>query len=240
MRHASYLPDADAPLGAFADNLAAKLPGYAPDLGLSPEEIAALQAAAAAFDRARFERLRAVNAARAATRSLEEARAALAGSIRGLVEQVQISPGCTDPMRGELGLAVPRKRRAFAPELTAAPTIVLGRVRQLTAEMRLVRLGGGPGSGKPAEADGVEVVAAVGRREIAQTLRPASARTVYFGGRPRCVVRHEAAEAGKPVRYWARYYNTRGPGPWSSPVDTMVQSDALSGAGPAEATKQAA
>ncbi|MGF1634990.1 MAG: hypothetical protein ACFCVE_14140 [Phycisphaerae bacterium] len=221
MPNKHYFPNTNADLRNWLVMFADGVVSLESQLGITPEQVAAVEAASTAFDEAMQMSMAARAEMKGATDNLKAKRRAAADVVRPLVDAIQANPACTNQMRTQLHITVP-KEPSPAPMIEQKTSLAVRGLIPLGANLSALLVGGDRARGKPAGATGVQVVAAYGPTPPT----PEDATTVYFGGKTRFTVNFPAEQNGRQVTLWARYYNDRHTGPWSEPLAATVVSAA--------------
>jgi hypothetical protein len=189
-------------------------------LGLAPADIAPLMAAVGTWVTAYPAHMAASASAIAARTNKDQARAAIEGVTRPLIQQLQASPKVTDAQRNSMKINVRSKTRTAASVPTTAPMATVNTSQRLqhTVDFRDSVASGS--RKKPAGVASCEIWSKIGApapTDISQmTFVTNDTSTPYL-------VAYSGAQAGLMVCYWLRWVNTRGEkGPWSEPVMATI------------------
>lgn len=117
---AGYIPVNDSEFVAWMERFITGLTAHSEDLGLTPEQIAAVQGVSTAFDWAVTEYGDRKQALTSASNTKKSYRVSATGVIRPLVQKLQVNDAMTDGIRGELGIPVRQPRVVV---LSAGPEV---------------------------------------------------------------------------------------------------------------------
>lgn len=131
-----YIPGSDSAYDTWLANFAAFVQASGASLGLTPEQISAMQDSKTAWHNSFTAHLGQQNAARTATQNKETHRGDSQALARQLVRLIQASPIITDAQRAAAGITVPDQTAvSSSPELvetTPAPLVLLDWSRRST------------------------------------------------------------------------------------------------------------
>jgi hypothetical protein len=215
-----YIPTSDADFDNWLDLFAAYVTANAAALGLTPNDIAPLTAAAAGWDAAFPANETAQAAASAAAISKDHSRATAETVARPLVQQLQASPLVTDAQRQQMKITVRATTRTRASVPATAPMATVDTSRRLQHIIDFRDSASPKSKAKPAGVAGCEIWGKVG--SPAPTDISQMAYVATDSGTP-YLAEYTGAQAGQMVYYWLRWVNTRGEkGPWSEPVSATI------------------
>jgi len=188
--------------------------------GLLKDDVAALEAAQAAWDMAYAAHIKAQETARAATQTKDSARAKLETVIRSAARKLNGSTDVDNALRASVGLAPHASTRSAIGAPTTRP---LGRTEakgRFTLVLHFVDEETPKRVAKPEGAQGCQIWSHVGDTA---PLDPAGYSFVALDTRTPYADEHAAEDAGKTVSYLLRWQNAKGePGPWSQVITAKI------------------
>ena len=116
-----FIPDRDGDFNGVANTFLAKVKPDAAAYGLTPEELALLEAEVAEWDAKYTQMMERHEEARGATAGKDDARSTLTKTMRMLARKIQSDPAVTDQMKAAAGLPIHSTTRNPAPIPTTAP-----------------------------------------------------------------------------------------------------------------------
>ena len=208
-----YVPHSELKLTEWAGKFVAFMAEHAAELGMTPEELAALQSQYERFDTAYAAHMAAQTAARVARSAKDDARKPLLKSIRSIAMRVQSHRAFDNKAKTQLGLTVGKRKH---PRLTLSherPTAALDIGQRLKHTLRIMnQTPKGTRRARPANLMGCEIWCKIGDRPSG----PEDMRYVDCTRRNPVVVKFSAADAGKQAYYKLRWVSRRGEkGDWS-------------------------
>jgi predicted phage tail protein len=189
-------------------------------LGLTATDVAPLTAAVNDWTVAYPAHKTAAAAATGAKTTKDQARAAIEGVARPLVQQLQASNKVTDAQRSQMKITVRSTTRTPVSIPVTAPMATVDTSQRLQHTIDF-RDSTSPGSRKkPAGVAGCEIWSKVGApapTDVSQMAYLATDTATPY------LAQYTGAQAGQMVYYWLRWVNTRGEkGPWSEPVSATI------------------
>jgi hypothetical protein len=158
----SYIPPTDAGFREWIENFIDYAGPHAVELGLSPANIAEMQAERVAFVAAYTAYMTAQAAAMSATENKNEKRASAEKTMRKFVNILQVSPAVSDPERALLRIPI-RDKQPTPTDPTAILRVIPPKLHLGTAQPGLVVVHFGPEpanerrNAKPAGAAGARI-----------------------------------------------------------------------------------
>ena len=215
-----YIPTSDADFDNWLDLFAAYVTANTAALGLTPNDIAPLTAAATGWDAAFPANETAQAAASAAAISKDHARTAIESLTRPLIQQLQASPKVTNAQRNTMKITVRATTRTRASVPQTAPMVTVDTSRRLQHIIDFRDSASPKSKAKPAGVASCEIWNKVG--SPAPTDISQMAYVATDSGTP-YLAEYTGAQAGQMVYYWLRWVNPRGEkGPWSEPVSATI------------------
>jgi hypothetical protein len=216
---ADYIPGPDASFQAWQNQFVSYANANLNALGLVAADMAPVTAAQANWATAFPAHVAAVNAAKAAKQSKDEARAAYIGVIRPLVRRLQASTVVSNAERESLGITVAQEPTPIGPP-TVAPLVSIECGTRLQQTLRFVDSSNPTRRGKPAGVLGVEIWNKVGTTPPAGE---ADLRFVAVDTSAPYVMQFDSTDGGKTNYVWMRYVSPTGErGPWSEPAAATI------------------
>lgn len=216
---ADYIPGPDASFQAWQANFVTYANANLAALGLVAGDMTPVTAAQTTWNTAFPAHVAAVNAAKAAKQTKDEARQAYVAVIRPLVRRLQASAVVSDAERASLGITVKATPSPIGPP-TATPMVVVDTANRLQHTLRFVDASNPTKRAKPAGVMGVEIWNKVG------TTPPADENDLQFVAVDTSspyVLAFDGAEGGKTAYYWLRYVSPTGErGPWSEQAAATI------------------
>ena len=186
--------------------------------GLDPAVVTPLTNAVATWTTAYPAHGTAQRASFAASKTKKQARAALEGVARPLIQSLQTNSKVTDAQRKQMKINVRTTKRSRVAVPTTAPQPVIDTSQRLRHIVNYVD--STFGGGKPAGVSYCEIWAKIGGPAPTD-----ESQLVYLGNATKSPQLEEfsATQAGQMVWYWLRWVNTRGEfGPWSVQVSATI------------------
>ncbi|MBS0190163.1 MAG: hypothetical protein U0573_01415 [Phycisphaerales bacterium] len=216
---ADYIPGPDANFQAWQSNFVTYANANLAALGLVAADMAPITAAQTTWNTAFPAHVAAVNAAKAAKQTKDEARQAYVAAIRPLVRRLQASAAVSDAERAALGITVKSAPSPIGPP-TATPLVSVDTGNRLQHTIKFVDAANPTRRGKPAGVMGVEIWNSVG------TTPPANEDALQFVAVDTSspyVLNFDSGEGGKTAYYWLRYVSPTGErGPWSEQTAATI------------------
>lgn len=220
-----FLPTSDLALSDWTGRFVTGCGTHMTAVGLVAADMTALSGAQGVFDGRMGEYGAAQNAVTAARAAKDHARELLEAAIRPLVRRIQAAPGCTDEIRGALGITIPDRTGSTMRADTVADgaTRPIGAVdtsQRLRHEIKFWDEATPHQRRKPSNAIGCEIwvkvdgTAPTGEQEMHfVALDTASPYTLD----------HEPASGGKTAFYMLRWSLKGGvKGPWSETIAATI------------------
>jgi hypothetical protein len=215
-----YIPNGDADFNNWIVPFVAYVTANAAALGLTPNDLAPLTAAANGWNAAFPANETAQAAASAAAISKDHARTIAEGVVRPLVQQLQSSPLVTDAQRSTMKITVRATTRTRASVPATAPMATVDTSQRLQHIIDFRDSSSPKSKAKPAGVAGCEIWNKVGSPapiDVSQMAFVAMDTATPY------LAQYTGAQAGQMVYYWLRWVNTRGEkGPWSEPVSATI------------------
>jgi hypothetical protein len=216
---ADYIPAADATFQAWQANFLSYASANAAALGLTPADLTPLTAAQTGWASAFPAHIAAVNNAKAAKQTKDEARAAYVALVRPLVRKLQASSVVSDAEKAALGITVAATPTPIGPP-TTMPLVSVECGNRLQHTLRFVDSASPTRKAKPAGVLGAEIWNKVGETPPAGE---GDLRFVAVDTAAPYVVNFDAAEGGKTAYYWLRWVSPTGErGPWSEQAAATI------------------
>jgi hypothetical protein len=216
---ADYIPGPDASFQAWQSNFVTYANANLVALGLVAADMAPITAAQTGWTTAFPAHVAAVNAAKAAKQTKDEARAAYVAAIRPLVRRLQASAVVSDAEKASLGITVANAPSPIGPP-TTAPQISIECGMRLQQTLRFVDSATPTRKAKPAGALGVEIWNKVG------TTPPTGENDLRFVAvdtNAPYVMNFDSADGGKTNYVWMRWVSPTGErGPWSEQAQATI------------------
>ncbi|MFO0081559.1 MAG: hypothetical protein ACK55O_02980, partial [Phycisphaerales bacterium] len=161
----------------------------------------------------------AVNAAKAAKQTKDEARAAYVAAIRPLVRRLQASAVVSDAEKASLGITVAQAPTPIGPP-TTAPICTIECGNRLQQTLRFVDSATPTRKAKPPGALGVEIWNKVG---TTPPTGEGDLRFVAVDTNAPYVMNFDSADGGKTNYVWMRWVSPTGErGPWSEQAQATI------------------
>lgn len=216
---ADYIPGPDANFQAWQSNFVTYANANLAALGLVAADMTPVTATQTGWTTAFPAHVAAVNAAKAAKQTKDEARAAYVGAIRPLVRRLQASAVVSDAEKASLGINV-RATPAPIGAPTTAPIVSIECGNRLQQTLRFVDSATPTRKAKPAGVLGVEIWSKVG------TTPPAGEsdlRFVAVDTNAPYLMDFDSADGGKTNYVWMRWVSPTGErGPWSEQAQATI------------------
>ena len=188
-------------------------------LGLTAADMTPITAAQSPWVNGFTAHVAAVNAAKAAKQTKDEARAAYVAAIRPLVRRLQASALVNDAEKASLGITVAQAPSPIGAP-TTAPQISIECNSRLQQVLRFVDSATPTRKAKPAGALGVEIWNKVGTTPPAGE---AELRFVAVDTNAPYVMNFDSADGGKTNYVWMRWVSPTGErGPWSEQAQATI------------------
>ncbi len=216
---ADYIPGPDASFQAWQSQFVTFANANLAALGLVAADMTPITTAQAAWTTAFPAHVAAVNAAKAAKQTKDEARAAYVAAIRPLVRRLQASTLVSNAERESLGITVAQTPTPIGPP-TTAPIVSIECGNRLQQTLRFVDSATPTRKAKPAGVLGVEIWNKVGTTPPAGE---ADLRFVAVDTSAPYVMQFDSADGGKTNYVWMRWVSPTGErGPWSEQAQASI------------------
>ena len=216
---ADYIPGPDASFQAWQSNFVTYANANLAALGLTAADMTPITAAQTPWVNGFTAHIAAVNAAKAAKQTKDEARAAYVAAIRPLVRRLQASAVVSDAEKASLGITVAQTPGPIGPP-TTAPICTIECGNRLQQVLRFVDSATPTRKAKPAGALGVEIWNKVG------TTPPTGENDLRFVAVDTSapyVMNFDSADGGKTNYVWMRWVSPTGErGPWSEQAQATI------------------
>jgi len=216
---ADYIPGPDASFQAWQSNFVTYANANLAALGLTAADMTPITAAQTPWVNGFTAHIAAVNAAKAAKQTKDEARAAYVAAIRPLVRRLQASPQVSDAERASLGITVRQEPGPIGPP-TTAPICSIECGNRLQQVLRFVDSATPTRKAKPAGALGVEIWNKVG---TTPPTGESDLRFVAVDTNAPYVMNFDSADGGKTNYVWMRWVSPTGErGPWGEQAQATI------------------
>lgn len=216
---ADYIPGPDASFQAWQSNFVTYANANLAALGLVAADMVPITTNQTLWATAFPAHVAAVNAAKAAKQTKDEARAAYVAVIRPLVRRLQASPVVSDAEKSSLGITVAQTPGPIGPP-TTAPIATIECGNRLQQTLRFVDSATPTRKAKPAGVLGVEIWNKVGTTPPASE---ADLRFVAVDTNAPYVMNFDLADGGKTNYVWMRWVSPTGErGPWSEQAQATI------------------
>ena len=216
---ADYIPGPDASFQAWQSNFVTYANANLAALGLTAADMAPITAAQGGWATAFPAHVAAVNAAKAAKQTKDEARAAYVAVIRPLVRRLQAAPQVSDAERAALGITVRQEPGPIGPP-TTSPVCTIECGNRLQQVLRFNDSATPTRKAKPAGVLGVEIWNKVGTTPPAGE---ADLRFVAVDTNAPYVMNFDSADGGKTNYVWMRWVSPTGErGPWGEQAQATI------------------
>jgi hypothetical protein len=216
---ADYMPGPDASFQAWQSNFVTYANANLAALGLTAADMATITSAQSGWATTFPAHVAAVNAAKAAKQTRDEARAAYVAAIRPLVRRLQASAVVSDAEKASLGITVAQTPGPIGPP-TTAPICTIECGNRPQHVLRFVDSATPTRKAKPAGVLGVEIWNKVG------TTPPTGEndrRFVAVDTNTPYVMNFDSADGGKTNYVWMRWVSPTGErGPWSEQAQASI------------------
>ena len=216
---ADYIPGPDASFQAWQSNFVTYANANLAALGLVAADMTPITAAQSPWVNGFTAHIAAVNAAKAAKQTKDEARAAYVAAIRPLVRRLQASNVVSDAEKASLGITVAQTPGPIGPP-TTAPICSIECGMRLQQTLRFVDSATPTRKAKPAGALGVEIWNKVG------TTPPTGENDLRFVAvdtNAPYVMNFDSADGGKTNYVWMRWVSPTGErGPWGEQAQATI------------------
>ena len=216
---ADYIPGPDGSFQAWQANFVTYANANLAALGLVAADMTPVTAAQTSWNSAFPAHVAAVNAAKAAKQTKDEARAAYVAVIRPLVRRLQASAVVSDAEKASLGITVAQAPTPIGPP-TTAPICTIECGNRLQQTLRFVDSATPTRKAKPAGALGVEIWNKVG---TTPPTGEGDLRFVAVDTNAPYVMNFPAEDGGKTNYVWKRWVSPTGErGPWSEQAQATI------------------
>lgn len=220
-----YLPTSDLDLDAWIGRFVTAAGTHMAAIGLVAADMTAVAAAKSAFEGRLGEYATAQNTVTAARANKDLARESVIAIVRPMVKRVQAAPGCTDGIRGELGITIPDR----TPSAMRATTVADGATRpigsvdtsqRLRHEIKFWDEATPQSRKKPDTALGCEIWVKI---DGPPPTGEADMHFVALDTSSPYILEHEAGTGGKMAYYMLRWALRGGvKGPWSETIAATI------------------
>jgi hypothetical protein len=216
---ADYIPGPDANFQAWQSNFVTYANANLAALGLTAADMTPITTAQTGWATAFPAHVAAVNAAKAAKQTKDEARAAYVAAIRPLVRRLQASSVVSNAERESLGITVANEPSPIGPP-TTAPLCSIECGARLQHTLRFVDETTPTRKAKPLGVLGVEIWNKVGETPPANE---SELRFVAVDTNAPFVLNYNSADGGKTAYYWMRWVSPTGErGPWGEQSQATI------------------
>ena len=216
---ADYIPGPDASFQAWQSNFVTYANANLAALGLVAADMTPITTAQTTWASAFPAHVAAVNAAKAAKQTKDEARAAYVAVIRPLVRRLQASAVVSDAEKASLGITVAQTPSPIGPP-TTAPICTIECGNRLQHTLRFVDSATPTRRGKPAGVLGVEIWNHVG---VTPPSGESDLRFVAVDTSAPYVMQFDSSDGGKTNYVWLRWVSPTGErGPWSEQAQATI------------------
>lgn len=217
---ADYLPLRDVELSAWAQNFNAQVQTSGTLLGLTQDEMTALDEMVEAWRTGYSGHVAAQAAAMGARALKDERRRAFKAMIRPLVRRLQVHPAMTDALRAAMRITIPQSQSTLMLDPPLLRPMVMVNAGERLRHRLVFRDEGTPTRrGKPQGVRGCEIWVKLG----AAPQGPGEMTLIGEVTRTRYDMEYTEADGGKMAHYMLRWVSTRGhKGPWSVTVGATV------------------
>jgi hypothetical protein len=217
---ADYIPKPDAQAADWMFNNASYVSANAAALGVGTSRATLYTDLVDTFRSSLDAHLVAQDAARAATLSKDDARAAAQSAAREIAQIIQTNPAVTDQQRASAGLPVHDDSRTPVPPPTAVPVFTVDTGERWKHTIR-IGFGEGVSRAKPAGVRGYEVYSLVGSATPPADL--SACNYVMTATKGSFTIPYTGTDLGKMAWYIIRCVNTTGErGPVSETVGATI------------------
>lgn len=215
-----YIPRGDAHFNMWLTNFMSALNARGTALGISADEIAALQAARESWETALGEHNEAQVAAATTTQNKNQVREALEELARATVRRLQTHPNIQDSDRLALGIGTRPAARTQSPAPSTRPFAQVDTSQRLRHSISFSDETTPGSRARPEGAWGCEIWVKVGGDAPAS---PSELTFLALDTASPYVAEYGGADAGQTAHYMLRWANTRGgQGPWSQTVSATI------------------
>jgi hypothetical protein len=216
---ADYIPGPDANFQAWQSNFVTYANANLAALGLTAADMTPITAAQSPWVNGFTAHVAAVNAAKAAKQTKDEARAAYVAAIRPLVRRLQASAVVNDAEKASLGITVAQAPSPIGRP-TTAPICSIECGNRLQQTLRFVDSATPTRKAKPAGALGVEIWNKVG---TTPPTGESDLRFVAVDTNAPYLMNFPAEDGGKTNYVWMRWVSPTGErGPWSEQAQATI------------------
>lgn len=214
-----YIPYNDAEFLTWAQSWLAYATAHAAAIGLTADEIAALEAKVMVLTTAMEAHALSQNDAQAKRQTKDRLRDDACADLRAASQRVQVCPTTTDTDRAGLGITVRDGEGSPVPIAETRPIATVNTAQRFRHDLRWRDELTGR-RGKPDGMQGCEVWVKVGEPPT----DPSECRYLGMDSRCRFIAEYPGSEAGKIAHYMLRWVSTRGTrGPWSETASATIQ-----------------
>lgn len=216
-----YIPAADAQFQAWQANFVTYVNAHMADLGLAPDDVAAVNTAAVTWTADYPAHIAAQTAAQGARAAKAGARDTLEAAVRLLVRRLQASPDVDDAERAAMGITVhDGEGAALSGPPKTRPVVKVDTSERLQHTIHFADEATPTRKAKPDGAMGAEIWVKVGDPA---PVDPAELRFLSVDTRTPYVAHFNGADGGKNAHYMLRWVGTEGDrGPWSETATATI------------------
>lgn len=220
---APYIPPRDAQLDQWGANFSSLITAAPATYGLLTSDATAIQTAFNNWHAAYLLTATPATRTQANVAAKNSEKAAATSLWRTYAQIIRNNPGVADADKLALGLNLPNNTPSPIPGPTSQPLIAFKAATPLQHELRYTDFNS-PGSRK--KAPGTIALQLVGQVYAATDPTPTDPTAAPLLGnftKNPAVINFTSGQAGKTIRYWARWVNRNGlAGPWSDAVQQMI------------------
>ena len=216
---ADYIPGPDANFQAWQSNFVTYANANLAALGLTAPDMTPVTAAQSGWASAFPAHIVAVNAAKAAKQTKDEARSAYIAAIRPLVRRLQASAVVSDAEKSSLGITVAQASSPIGAP-TTSPIISIECGNRLQQVLRFSDSATPTRKAKPPGALGVEIWNKVG---ITPPTGESDLRFVAVDTNAPYLMNFDSVDGGKTNYVWMRWVSPTGErGPWGEQAQATI------------------
>jgi len=215
-----YIPDSDADFDAWLQNFVTYVTANAASLGVSANEVTALQDVKDGWD-AKYPASKTANAAaQSARQAKDDSRQRGEDRIRPMVGKMQANVQITDAQRLAMDITVRSTTRTPVGPPTTKPIATVDTSQRLRHTISFVDELTPTSRAKPDGVQGCEIWTKIGNPAPAG---PDDVKYLALDTRSPYLTEFDAADAGKTAYYLLRWLSTRSEaGPWSQTVSGTI------------------
>lgn len=218
-----YMPRPDGNFSAWANHFDPAVKEWWDAHGLDTTDLKPLNDALAAWNVAFAHHVAAQNAAHAARQEKDQARAALEGAARPIVNFVRSFPTTTDADRASLGIALRRLGGPPASAPATRPLVFLARAARFTHTLRFSDEATPTRAARPKGVLGAEVWVALSPPNTPPPADESALRFLALAVTAPQEAVYPAEAVGQTAHYMLRWLSTTGErGPWSEVCSATI------------------